>query len=63
MGILDLIGKMPPEAFKLLGGLLTAIINGDSVKAERAARAAAQAAAGRAATLAAAKAARAALKR
>ena len=57
VNILNLIGRMPPEAFKLLGALLTAIINGDAGKAERAARAAAQASAGRAATLAAAKAA------
>lgn len=58
MNILDLIGKMPPEAFKLLGTLLTAILKGDTAKAERAARAAAQAAAGRVATMAAAKAAK-----
>lgn len=56
--IFDLIGRMLPEAFKLLPQLLTAINRGDVAKAERAARAAAQATAGRAATLAAAKAAR-----
>lgn len=61
--ILDLIGRMVPEAFKLLPSLLAAINSGDVGKAERSARAAAQATAGRNATLEAAKAARRALRR
>jgi hypothetical protein len=41
--ILTFLGKLPPEAFKLLGGLFSAILAGDTAKAERAAKAAAQA--------------------
>ncbi len=62
VNVLDFLGKLPPEAFRLLPALFSAILAGDGGKAERAARAAAQAVAGRAATLAAAKAARKVLK-
>ena len=61
--IMDLIGAMVPEAFKLLPQVLKAIVAGDVAKAERSARAAAQATVGRNTTLAAAKAARKALGR
>ncbi len=38
MNVLEFLGKLPPEAFTAFGRLLTALLAGDTAKAEREAR-------------------------